>query len=685
MPKRDDKQQQSPSVPVEEMQALSSSRLRRRRRSQSPVGRLWKRIRRRIKLQRIIAILLIVIAIGTIIPGILISDALSGLRSAWQSLDRVSRSVISDDLSAVTMDDYYQLQASIDSIQQSLIVTGQRIGLVRPLLNINVDYALSAEMLDVAQSLATASDSMLAGLQPTLDFIANGETSVPIMSRFTADERVFELLELGQERFTIADMHLASAETQLEQLNLNGASEQTVLQIQALGRYHEQIVSFNEILQLSPELLDTIFGINDERSFLLLAQNNDELRPSGGYIGTYGWFRIQNGRIINYDYSPTTSTSPNPPDDNFLEEQNITVPEWWIEYQQPIYVAWDGSWSPHFPTTAHMAMAYYNSGNNPESPVDGVVAIDITGFEYLLDALGQVAVPEYDVSVTHTNFRDLVYDIRALGEGEAPHKEFVAAIYRAIFDEWSSLEQTDLQTVVTAIVRGLHQNHIMVSFADEQLNQALDHLNWSGTQQTVSLGDYLLLADANLGNKSNHSVEQTITYDVTINSDGSLSNRLAINFNYFDDVASQDPAIDARFHGPVDYQSLLQVYLPSDAIIEESSNFIETTTVMLSNYILYIGNTFVQYDSSERYQLRYNTAPRIEALGDFKRYYLLIENQAGTDVQLVNVQVTLPEDARPVMTSPLADANYDLEQSIIDFRLSLENDLEIEIIYRLKS
>src|SRR3712207_7980955 len=44
--------------------------------------------------------------------------------------------------------------------------------------------------------------------------------------------------------------------------------------------------------------------ISREQSYLVLAQNSDELRPSGGYISTYGWMRVRSGRVIAYDYSP---------------------------------------------------------------------------------------------------------------------------------------------------------------------------------------------------------------------------------------------------------------------------------------------------------------------------------------------------------------------------------------------
>ncbi len=83
-------------------------------------------------------------------------------------------------------------------------------------------------------------------------------------------------------------------------------------------------------------------------------------------------------------------------------------------------------------------MWYYNEGDNPKSPVGAVISIDVAGFETILEALGSVSLPAYDVVVTPENFREVVYDIRAFGEGELPHKRFVAALYRQILSDWQA-------------------------------------------------------------------------------------------------------------------------------------------------------------------------------------------------------------------------------------------------------
>ncbi len=220
-------------------------------------------------------------------------------------------------------------------------------------------------------------------------------------------------------------------------IDLASAPSNIVLSFGELNNYYDQLASINKVLTDAPDFLTAALGLDGERNYLVLSQNNDELRPSGGYLSTYGWLTIRNGRVTNYNYSPTSRTSPNPPPASLASQLNI--PDWWLRFSEPIYAAWDGSWYADFPSTARMAMWYYNTGDNPQSPVDGAISIDITGFEYLLDVLGSVTVPGYSGTVSSSNFRDVVYDIRAYGGGEVPHKRFIAALYQEIFTEWQNV------------------------------------------------------------------------------------------------------------------------------------------------------------------------------------------------------------------------------------------------------
>lgn len=647
-------------------------RERRKHRHHSSGPRWWRRLKRKIGLNRIrwrTVLLYLVAIIAVVVVGAtaLAADAANRVQSSVTSLERVLGSLQSRPGTELTLNDFNRLQSSVKDVVGTLSGVTRQTALIRPFAGVSGELDATLMTLDSAQDLARAADVILTGLQPTLFFLVSGSADETVAAQFSSGERVVELL--------------ASAERRIDAVPIETLSPQAVLRFRDLETYHEMLSEINDLLLEAPDLLTSALGIDSERSYLILSQNSDELRPSGGYVSTYGWLTIRSGRILDYSYSPTTATSPNPPPSAFADQYE--VPPWWIQYSQPVYAAWDGSWYADFSGTADMAMAYYNGGNNPQSPVHGVIGIDIVGFEYILDALGSVVVPGYSTIVTPDNFRTVVYDIRAFGLGENPHKRFVADVYQQIFSDWQtvSMDPSRSAAILGAVLKALQEKHIVLYFAQSELNDAVDGLGWSGAQEVTPNSDYLLVADANLGNKSNRSVLRQLTYDIEIQSDGSLNSRVTVAYDYSDRTASADPAVDPEHHGPLDYNNLLQVFVPLGSELTGTNLTFEPQTANTDQHTIFVSNNTIAYDSTERLQFSYATPPLIETVGAYSRYQLNVQKQLGTIADPIGVQVTLPADAQVVRVSPQPVASYNLDNPILEFRFTLNTDQQIEIIY----
>lgn len=645
---------------------------------------LRRRLGLRVKLGNLLIIVAAVLVVLAVAAATLVTDANNRVQSSITGLNRVLASFYNRPSTELTLSDFERLQANVNELVRTLASAKQQLFFLQPIASANRDIETTLTTLDAAQSLSLAAREMLTGLQPTLFFLVSGEENESVIAQISSGERIVELLRIGRSQFISANNYLNTARTQINSIDLSGISPQVFLNVESLIRYYDQLVGINQTLQQAPELLTQALGISEEQSYLILSQNSDELRPSGGYISTYGWMSVRNGRIIDYSYSPTTATSPNPP--SLGTGSEIAVPDWWIGYSQPIYAAWDGSWYADFPSTARMATWYYDSGFNPQSPVSGVIAIDIVGFETILEVLGSVVVPGYDQVVTTENFRQVVYDIRAFGKGETPHKRFIAALYQQIFSDWQDMSGDPQQSTrfLSALLRALQEKHIMLHMSDDALNQAIDILGWSGAQTPVSGEDYLLVADANLGNKSNRSIVRQLVYDVAIQPDGSAQSRATIAYDYSARRADADPAIDPVYHGPLDYDNLMQLFVPLGSSLTGTNNLTyEPEAVAAEDVAIFVSHVTIPYDGSERFQLSYNTGTVTTQIGDYYRYRLLIQKQPGTIADGVSVQVTLPAAAGVLRVSPEPRATYTLDQPILEFDFALASDQQIEIIYSL--
>jgi hypothetical protein len=672
---------ETPSLPelLESQQQVIRQRRRRRR---STTSRWIRRIKRWLPHTdlRIVALMIISFAAAIAMSGLVLSiSARNQVDNSWQNLNRVWTSVSQAPGTELTLADFERLQSAVNDLNGSLSSAKRRTLFLRPFSSLNANLAVTLKTLDAAQELSWTANDILTALEPAVFFLTEGEQEEALTTQLSSGERIVELLGLGRGRFLDADQHLASAENLINGFDVANVSPNLLVTVDELSQYHQQLLDINRMLSDSPDLLTAALGLMGTKTYLILSQNSDELRPSGGYLSTYGWMTVRNGRLLDYSYSPTTSTSPNPPPDELASD--VQVPDWWIQYTQPIYAAWDGSWYPDFPSTARMAAWYYDNGGNPHSPVDGVIGIDVAGFEYLLQGLGQVVVPEYNEVVTADNFRDVIYRIRAEGEGELAHKRFLAALYSEILSAWQSADQKVNIEVRGALLRALQEKHIMIYFTDDNLNQAIDVLGWSGRQNPGVDNDYLQAVDANLGNKADRSVIRQLTYDVEIMPDGTLHSRTAIAYDYSARVAENDPAARPE-HGSINYNSILQVFVPANSVLTGTNNLrFEPATVTSDTHTDFVARVGVEYNQSERFQFAYTTPVMVEHFGPYRRYKLVLQKQPGTLNELANVQITLPSSARTIHTSPQAAASYSLEQPILEFRVDLTTDQEIEVIY----
>ncbi len=669
------------------VEAEPRRRDRRRRRKGGIVRQITKRLGLRRQLNGVLIAIVSLVAISLIVFIALIVDSFTRINASINGLEQVLNAVQNRSGANISIKDFEDLQSGVVQVGNQLELAQNRLNIIRPFATANPDIELTFRSLDIARRLTDASEAMLSGLQPALFYLVAGEDENSNLTQISSGDRLVELLDVGREQFLKAQEQLAVAQTLLAELTIDNPPLELLRTTERIISFNEQLTSINDVLLNSTDLLNVVLGLNGQRTYLILAVNNDEIRPSGGFLSTWGWFTVRNGRMVDYDYGASTRTSPTPPDTSLANTFNI--PYWWIQYRQPIYAAWDGSWSADFPSTASRAMWYYNEGGNEHAPIDGVLSVDITAFEYILGVLGEVEVANEtaDEVVTAANFREIVYDIRAYSTGAEPHKAFVAATYAAIMQEWQTASRDpELNSrILEALLRAVQEKHMMIYLANPQLDNAIQLLGWSGDQHEEANSDYLMVVDSNLGNKSNSSVLRNLTYDVDIQANDVLSKRLTIGYEYPASLADLDPAVDAEFHGPLDYSTMVQVYAPTNTELVSNSTDIMLPIVDAQSELWLASTSFVvPFDDSRRVQFSYTSPNLIPRFGNYGRYKLLIQKQPGTIGDTVTVQVLLPPNTKVVESNPAPVATFALDRPIVEYQFTLTVDQEIDLIFEYK-
>jgi hypothetical protein len=260
-------------------------------------------------------------------------------------------------------------------------------------------------------------------------------------------------------------------------------------------------------------LLGDLTAPDSEVRLLLLSQDTLELRPTGGFIGSYGVLAFSQGTARLETFQATEDMPfPDPP---------VPPPAGLATYLVRPWSVSNANWYPDFPATATTAADLFRRQGGGE--VDGVLALTELATARLIGALGSLKLPSYDKPVVEEGF-DLraVYEVELKVPLDVPRKKFLIELSDVLFDRLFNLPAEKLPAVADAMRRSLSAGDIQLWFADERRQGLL-----AGTQAAGGLprvdGDFLMLVDSNMtGSKANLDLTKIVDYRVEQRADGRL-------------------------------------------------------------------------------------------------------------------------------------------------------------------
>ncbi len=318
------------------------------------------------------------------------------------------------------------------------------------------------------------------------------------------------------------------------------------------------VQSMKDLDQIA-QFAETILGSTGSKRYLLIFQNNTEIRPTGGFMGSFAEVKVHNGVIEKltvpgggtYDLQGSMQTpliAPRP--------IQLLKSKW--EFQ-------DANWFPDFPTSARQMIQFYQDAGGPS--VDGVIAINATYVVDLLKLLGPVEMPAYGRTIDSENFLfeaqkivELEYD-----KEENKPKQFIGDLAPILLDRAIEQSSDRFMEFVDVLGDGLQTKDIQMYFQDGALQKTALAQGWGGEIEQTP-GDYLMIVDSNLGGgKTDGVIEQHADLTVNVQPDGTIQNTLSM-------TRTHRGIKNALFSGVnnVDY---LRVYVPKGAKLIASSGF----------------------------------------------------------------------------------------------------------------
>ena len=522
---------------------------------------------------------------------------------------------------------------------------------------------------------------------------------------------LYLLTDLAQEVLTnveTRDGNLIISPTQRQQI-LQKFSYQTPQLNQAKNSIELSLTELNEIqiTKLNPQLtnyiltlkdklsllrnfldksvnlsqsLPSLLALNSTKTYLFLLQNYNELRPTGGFIGTLGILKIQNGNIISFETSNVYDY------DKYAHDKLKVIPPTPISKYLQVngWYMRDSNWSPDFPTAAKQIEWFYHQeaalsgGVNPNYSLDGIIAVTPKLVEEFLAIAGAVEAKSHVFNAQ--NFVDQLQYLVEVGyedQGVAywERKNIIGVLAQNILARTENLNVQGWIELVKSILNNLNSKHIIIYSHDLNVQETLLKQNWAGALSNTT-NDYLMVVDANMAAlKSNSCVDRSLTYQV-IPQDDDLAAKVSIQYQNNCTFTWKSTR----------YRTYTRVYVPQGseliktygAMEYDHSNSSGQTDVTIENGKTVFG-AFISIEPGEsgtlsfEYKLPDYITDKIYNPG---YYNLTLQKQAGTLKEPIDIKLKLPEkitSANPgEPRTAWGDNKYDLTTN-------LEIDREIHI------
>lgn len=374
--------------------------------------------------------------------------------------------------------------------------------------------------------------------------------------------------------------------------------------------------------------LPNLLGVNGAKKYMVLFQNDKELRPTGGFITAYAVFRVEKGKIhleasddiYKLDDTITRHVAPPAPISKYLN-----VFGWRIR---------DANFSPDFPTSMKIFQDIYAS-STAKQEIAGVIAMDTHVLVRFLDLLAPIKIYDTEFNtkiVAGCNCPMVIYELEKYADQPTYYergnrKDIIGVMLQAMMQKALTSGKQIYGPLFQGAFDEIGQKHILFFLNNSDAQKGIEALGFGGTIKTFD-GDYLHINDANLGGaKSNLYVIENVKQDVAVTDIGANVN-LTIEYRYPHDAdnCSLERVSGLCLAGI--YRDYLRVYLPKGAIVGDVLGFENksTTTESLGHTVV-DGFFTVVPQGLAKIQIKYQVS------GDFKKngaYKSLIQKQPGT-------------------------------------------------------
>jgi len=553
------------------------------------------------------------------------------------------------------------------------------------------DFEVSADLLVMTDELVNATSISYEALTPVLEAATDNSSSFsPAQLSLLLVEAQPRLLE-AQKKLELA----MSIRRGIDVERLSPRARELLMKVDPLPGLLQDGLTASIA---APALL----GASDDgpKTYMLLAQNEDELRATGGLITLVGSFVFDNGQVLGLEFQ----------DSALFQDWSKPYPSapWQMQafMNIPVMLLRDANWFPDYPTS--VARIEYLYAYHYKHSVDGVIALDQQSIVFLLDALGPVTMDGIPEPITADNVIQFMRQSKTPPPGADlktwDRKAIISKLASTLLERLISGKNVDWQKIAFALQKALDQKHILLQMDLKEMKDLLARRGWDGTVR-AGTGDFLMAVDSNVGyDKTNAVLKEKLSYDVDLSDLKNPKSSLAV---FHQNQASPDAictptvpdAASPEYWYLTDrcYHNYLRIYVPAGTgLMNATPHFITAEWMPLGQAIparvdtlnekivgLQAYGTLLVVPGGKTLStsFQFSLAPGVvTGRESTKTYTLKIQKQPGTLAIPITVRIHLPDTAK--ITSLSKEANANGKDILIE--TTLETDLIVEVVFSLQ-
>ena len=564
-----------------------------------------------------------------------------------------------------------KIESNLKKVNQNL----EKIHWVFKVSNSEELYNNSTQLLLGIQYAIEGSGDMVTALEPLINYLNDFEPALDFQSATGSTTRSYTTylqdLEINNYKVQDSSYKVELAFGIIDNIDTATFPKFTQESILLLKDTSEQLYSILSPLADMSSFLPNLLGVEGRMRYLVLLQNEGEIRGTGGWISSYGIIGIEGGQIRELYVDDIYNA------DGLLNIQGKTYPaptsmQNALDVENMLFSM--VNWDPDLTDTMYSSEQFIvdmEKGND----IDGLITIDISFLQKLLDKWEGLEVPGETEIVTSENIYSKIFEMHnEFTPGSSRKSTFLSNLADEAIKKILSSDISGYKEIGEVITESLDEKHIQATFKNSDAFNYMDSNNWAGSLETEYPGAPLAI-DWNWGaNKANLYIKRNHNLTATI------SDETQVVFKYSISIQNDSKKNE---YPEGDYVNYMRIYLPLNAQILSIKGFVDNDyDIYEENSFKVVGGWFnVPIQGVDTFELSYKLKDTDDPLnfpltidGNNKELNLVLFKQAGTFQDAYKIDIIYPEEWNVLSAENLNGLNNQLTG-----RFDLSTDIPISV------